>query len=211
MPEQHADPHQVSTIEQLRELYDAPNELVLKTKLDFVHDYMIHFMSLAPIVAIASETEAGLDCSPRGGAAGFVKVLDRRTVAFGDWPGNNKLETISNIIRTGRAGLLFLVPKLDIFLRINGPAIVTRDPDVLQQLEERSRLPKTAVKISVEEAYFHCGKAIRRSGLWRPEGWPDTSEFPTAGKMMADLAKIEDMSPEELEAMYQHGLKEELY
>lgn len=206
-----ADPHAITSVEELRRVYEMPNPLVVKSKLDFLDDHMLHFMSLAPFVCISSETQEGLDASPRGGAAGFVKALDRKTVAFGDWPGNNKLETLTSIVEKGRCGLLFLVPRLDVFFRINGLATVTRDPALLDKLREQDKLPKTAVKIAVREAYFHCGKAFRRSGLWKPEQWGDASGFPTVGKVLLDIVKIADFSAEQLEAMYQHGLREELY
>ncbi|MFC3052398.1 MSMEG_1061 family FMN-dependent PPOX-type flavoprotein [Kordiimonas pumila] len=205
------DPYAIDSLEKLRTIYGEPSPLVTKSKLDFLHDHMIDFIRYCPIVALASETEDGLDASPRGGEPGFVKVLDRKTVAIGDWPGNNKLESITNIIRTGRCGILFLVPKQDVFFRINGPASVTQDPDVLKKLVEHNKEPKAAIKVTVNEAYFHCGKAFRRSGLWKPEGWTDSSAFPMVGKVLKDLTDIAEYSPEQLEGLYQHGLKEELY
>jgi uncharacterized protein len=205
------DPHQVSTIAQLRTLYGEPSPLVTKSKLDFLAPHMAHFIRLCPFVCIATKTAAGLDASPRGGAPGFVQVLDPKTVAFGDWPGNNKLESISNIIETGRCGVLFLVPRLDVFFRINGSAVATTEPALLERLKEQGRTPKLAVKVTVREAYFHCGKAFRRSHLWAPELWNDASSFPTVGKVLADLVQIADYTPEQLEALYQHGLREELY
>lgn len=205
------DPYKISTLEELRQHYDVPSPLIVRSKFDFIHDYMIQYMKLAPIVCVASETEAGLDASPRGGEPGFVKALDRRSVAFADWPGNNKMETFSNVIESGRLGLLFMAPKLDTFLRINGDAIVTRDPAVLERLAEQGKVPKAAVKVSVREAYFHCGKAFRRSHLWKPEDWPDVSGFPSVGKVLADMAKITELSVDQLNAFYEHGLTHELY
>lgn len=205
------DPYAINTVEELREYYEMPSPLITKSKLDFLDDHMKHFIRLCPFVCLSSETSDGLDASPRGGEPGFVKVLDRKTVAFGDWPGNNKLESISNIIQAGRCGLLFLVPTLDVFFRINGPAVVTKDPAVRKLLQEHGKTPKTAVKVTVNEAYFHCGKAFRRSHLWMPDKWEDVSEFPTVGKVLADIVKIADLKPEQLEAMYQEGLRDELY
>lgn len=206
-----ADPYQIASIEALRAHYDAPSPLLQRSKLDFLHDHMLHYMRLAPIVCIASDTDGGLDASPRGGEPGFVKPLDRKTLAFADWPGNNKMETFSNIIASGRVGMLFMVPQLDVFMRINGPAIVTRDPAVLDRLIEQGKQPKAAVKVTVSEAYFHCGKAFRRSGLWKPGNWPDTAGFPSVGKVLSDMAKITELSVEQLDAFYNHGLEHELY
>lgn len=205
------DPYRISTIEELRAHYDAPSPMILRSKLDFLHDHMLCYMRIAPIVCIASETGAGLDASPRGGEPGFVKPIDRKTLAFADWPGNNKMETFSNVIENGRIGMLFMAPRLDVFLRINGPAIVTRDPAVLERLVEQGKTPKAAVRVTVAEAYFHCGKAFRRSGLWKPESWPDTEGFPSVGKVLSDMAKITELSVEQLDAFYNHGLEHELY
>lgn len=207
-----SDPsYTITSVEELREFYEMPKPLVTESKLNFIHDHMAHFISLAPFVCISSETEAGLDASPRGGDPGFVKILDRKTVVFGDWTGNNKLETLSNIIETGRCGLLFLVPRIDAFFRINGDATISRDPAILDRLKEHGKPPKTAVVVTVKEAYFHCGKAFRRSHLWNPENWVDISGFPTIGKILGDLVKVGEVTPEQLEEMYQKGLREELY
>jgi PPOX class probable FMN-dependent enzyme len=206
-----ADPYQIATLEELRVHYDAPNPLILRSKLDFLHDHMLQYMRFAPIVCIASDTEAGLDASPRGGEPGFIKPIDRKTLAFADWPGNNKMETFSNVITSGRIGMLFMAPQLDVFMRVNGPAIVTRAPAILDKLVEQGKTPKAAVKVTVHEAYFHCGKAFRRSALWKPDAWPDTSAFPSVGKVLSDMAKITEMSVEQLDAFYNHGLEHELY
>lgn len=230
------DPYRIDSLEKLRELYGEANPMVVKTMLDFLHDHMVDFIRRAPFVAISSETEEGLDVSPRGGEAGsVVHILDRKTVAVGDWPGNNKLETISNIITTGRCGLLLLVPKLDVFLRINGAATVTTDPELLNQMTEGTKQPKAAIKVSINQAYFHCGKAFRRSGLWNQQSWTSAEGFPIVGKVMSDLVTLDltdeqmeqmrqqalqegkdmpnlsETTPEMFEAMYQKGLKEDLY
>lgn len=205
------DPYIIDSLEKLREHYGEPGEMVKKATLNFLHDHMIDFIKRSPFVAISSETPEGLDVSPRGGAAGCVHVADRKTVAIGDWPGNNKLETISNIITTRRCSLLFLVPTLDLFLRLNGAATVTKDPLLLKNLMEKNKEPKAAIKLSINQAYFHCGKAFKRSGLWDPKDWNSTDGFPMVGKIMNDLIKVPDMTSDELEAMYQHALKEELY
>jgi PPOX class probable FMN-dependent enzyme len=206
-----ADPYQIKTMEELRTLYDLPSPLVVKSKIDLLHDHMLHFMRLAPLVAIASDSDAGLDCSPRGGEPGFVKAIDRRTIAFADWPGNNKLETFSNVIASGRMGILFIAPRLDIFMRVNGDAIVTRDPAVLESLKEKDKTPKAAVRVSVREAYFHCGKAFRRSNVWKPERWPDVSQFPSVGRVLTDLTRVSDLTPEALTEFYYRELEEKLY
>lgn len=205
------DSYQITSVQALRELYEMPSPLILKAKLGFIDDHMAHFVRLAPFACIATEGAGGLDASPRGGEPGFVRVLDRHTVAFGDWPGNNKLESFSNILETGRCALVLLVPRLDVFLRFSGTAIITTDPALRELMKEGSKLPKTVVKITVQDTYFHCGKAFRRSHLWAPNQWPDVAAFPQVGKVISDIVKIAELQPAQLEALYQKGLSEELY
>lgn len=205
------DPHRIKSAEELRKFYDMPNEMVTKTKFDFLDDYAVTFIASAPVICIGSEMEEGLDVSPRGGEPGFVRVIDRQHLAIPDWPGNNKLETMTNILNTGRCGILFLVPGMDLFLRVNGPATVTRDPELLAAMPERGKTPKTAIRIKVREAYFHCGKAIKRSKVWDPETWPDPKILPRVGKMILDQAKLVDTTAEEIEETYRKELKDNLY
>lgn len=205
------DPHLIDSLEELRTLYELPMPIITASKLDYIHPHMQHFIGLSPFVCIASESDSGLDVSPRGGTPGFVRVLDRKTVAFGDWPGNNKLETFSNILRTRRCGLLFLVPTLDLFLRINGPAVLTRAPELVEALTERGRLPKLAVKVTVNEAYYHCGKAFRRSGLWKPEKWQDAGAYPSVGRFLTDLVPASEFTPEQIDTLYEEDLRDKLY
>lgn len=205
------DPHAIGSLEELRALYEPPMPIITASKLDYLHEHMQHFIRESPFVCIASESESGLDVSPRGGAHGFVRVLDRKTVAFGDWPGNNKLETLTNIVRTGRCGLLFLVPKLDQFFRINGTALVTRAPELLELLTQRDKRPKLAVKVTVAEAYYHCGKAFRRSGLWKPEKWPDVSGYPSPGRFLSDIVQETGFTAPQIDELYEAEMRDRLY
>lgn len=205
------DPYQIRTVEELRAFYDMPADMIVKAKLDFLDDYAIDFIANAPIVCIGSEMDQGVDVSPRGGKAGFVHVIDRKHVAVPDWPGNNKLETITNILTTGGCGLLFLVPGTDLFLRINGRAIITRDPDLLGAMTERGKTPKTAIRVQVMECYFHCGKAIKRSGMWQPESWPDLENRFHVGQMMVDQARLSDLTADEIQEAYEKEVEENLY
>ncbi len=205
------DPYQINSVEELRRHYDMPNEMVTKTTFNFLDDYAVKFVRQAPIVCIGTEMGEGLDVSPRGGEQGFVEVLDRHHVAIPDWPGNNKLESMTNILTTGRCGLLFLIPGMDLFFRINGPATVTRNPEVIAKLARGGKEPKAAIRVKVNEAYFHCGKAIKRSKIWDSETWPDRKMLPSVGKMIMDQAKLADTTPEEIDELYQKELKENLY
>jgi PPOX class probable FMN-dependent enzyme len=208
---QKDDPYQIKTVEELRDHYDEAMDIVVRAKLKALDDYAMDFIAKAPIVCIGSEMAEGVDVSPRGGAPGFVHVLDRGHVAVPDWPGNNKLETMTNILSTGRCGLLFLVPGNDLFLRINGDAIITRDPDLLARMTERDKTPKAAIRIAIKECYFHCGKAIKRSKIWDATTWPDPKGQPNVGRMMVDQARITDMTAEEIQEAYEENLRDNLY
>ncbi len=205
------DPYRIETIEELREFYEMPKDQVLKTKFDFLDDHIVRFIANAPIVCIGSEMEEGLDVSPRGGAPGFVHVIDRKHVAIPDWPGNNKLETMTNILASGRCGLLFLLPANDLFLRINGPATVTRDPDLLAAMTEENKTPKTAIRVAVNEAYFHCGKAIKRSEIWDTTTWPKSEDRFHVGRIMVDQARITDVTADEIQQAYEQEVRDKLY
>jgi len=206
-----ASPIEFLTEAQLDELYDPPGDLVQRALTNHLTDFHLAYLEKAPFFAIASSGEGGLDASPRGGSPGIVKALDRKTVCFADWPGNNKIETLRNIVRSDQVGLLFLFPGLDIFMRINGRAGITVDDDIRQQLAEGAKLPKTAVVVAVEAVYFHCGKAVNRAGLWKAESAIDRKSVPSPGVMMKALAEIEDIPAEELDAHYDEAMNKDLF
>ncbi|MFP5517346.1 MAG: MSMEG_1061 family FMN-dependent PPOX-type flavoprotein [Alphaproteobacteria bacterium] len=206
------DPHRIHTVEELRRLYDMPTERMQKMTFPFLDDHCLRFVADSPLVFVATATESGMDCSPRGGRPGFVHVEDRRTLALPDWPGNNKLSSITNILTSdGACGLVFLVPGVDVFLRVNGIATVTTDPTLLDRLKEEGRTPKAAIRLSVREAFFHCGKALRRSHLWQPDAWIVPQDMPSPGQVVRDQSGLADLSIEQIDAMYETALSEQLY
>lgn len=197
--------------DDLNQLYGPPGELVQRAITNHLTDFHLDYLRQATFFVIASGAEAGLDASPRGGSAGIIQVIDQRTVCFADWPGNNRIETLRNIVRDDRVGLLFLFPGLDIFMRINGRAGITTDGWVLDKLIEGARRPKTAVVVKIDDVLFHCGKAINRAGLWNPANAIDRKSVASPGVMMKQLAEIEDISVEDLDAHYDHAMHNELY
>ncbi len=206
------DPHRIQSVAALRELYDLPPERIVKLSFPFLDDHCLRFIGESPLVFVATVSETGMDCSPRGGRPGFVHAVDRRELALPDWPGNNKLSSIVNLLTSdGACGLVFLVPGQDAFLRVNGIATVTTAPDLLAQLVEQGRQPKAAIRLSVREAFFHCGKALRRSHLWQPDGWHVPDDMPTLGQVVKDQSGLADLSAEEIDARYQQALSEQLY
>lgn len=201
----------VESLEQLRTLYELPHERILRMKFPRLDSFMTGFIAASPLVFIATAGPEGLDNSPRGGAPGFVRVVDPDHVAIPDWPGNNKLESMTNILSSdGRCGLVFVVPHADTFLRINGRAVLSRRTDLLESMVEAGRVPKLAILLAVQEAYFHCGKALRRSHIWQPEKW-QTPELPSVGTMMKTVSDVAEVTAEMIDADYQRALRENLY
>lgn len=197
--------------DDLNGLYGPPGELVLRAIKSHLTDFHAEYLRQATFFILSTGTGTGLDASPRGGSPGLVQILDRKTVCFADWPGNNKIESLRNIVQFPQVGMLFLFPGLDIFMRINGKAGVTTDAAVLDRLKEGARVPKAAVVVTVEEVLFHCGRAINRAGLWTPEAHLDRKSLPSAGVMMKALADIEDIPADDLDMAYAKGMIEDLY
>lgn len=199
-------------------LYAQPSERIQKAVLDRLVDFHVDYLRVATFFCLATGSERGLDASPRGGPPGFVHVLDPYTVAFADWPGNNRIESMRNLRRDERLGMLFLFPGLEIFLRINGRGRVSTAAELLAQLREGERTPKTATVVQVDEVLLHCGRAINRAGLWRDGSRLDRQALPTVGRMMASLARlgddpaeIGDAQVEQIDAHYDHSVRHDLY
>lgn len=145
-------------------------------------------------------------------------MLDPHTVAFADWPGNNRIESMRNLQRDARLGMVFLFPGLEIFLRINGRGRVSIAEELLIQLREGARTPKTATVVQIDEVLLHCGKAINRAGLWKDSARLDRQALPTVGRMMSSLAKLGDGAAEigdaqvqQIDAHYDHSVRHDLY
>ena len=198
--------------DDLDNLYAPPSPMITGAVKDHLTDFHIQYLERATFFCIATSDENGLDASPRGGDAGLVKLLNRKTVCFADWPGNNRISALRSIAKNGRAGLLFIFPGLDVFMRINGRAGVTTDERVIETLLEGKRRPKSAVVVMVEEVLFHCGKAANRAGLWKADAIIDRKSLPSPGTMMKELAKLPDDVPSEaLDEMYYNSMKHGLY
>jgi PPOX class probable FMN-dependent enzyme len=166
----------IESVDDLRAHYAQPGERAVKKQLSRLDEHCRHFIELSPFVVIATSNGTALDASPRGGAPGFVRVIDDVTLHIPDSKGNNRLDSLANIITTGRIGLLFLIPGIDETLRVNGAARVFADTEAA----------RTFVEVTVEEAYLHCAKALMRSRLWADESRQKRSVLPTMGKMISD-------------------------
>ena len=170
----------------LRDLYRQPSRLVLEKSIDHVDDGVREFLARSPLFVLATTDGTGVDASPRGGPAGFVRVLDDHRVAFGDLAGNNRLDSYTNLVAQPAIGMLCLVPGLDETLRINGRAAVSTDPVVREECAIDGKVPKVAIVVAVDECFVHCGKAFRRGGVWDPTTWPSVDERPSPGAMLND-------------------------
>ena len=171
----------------LRELYEMPSWLVSRKEIDHLDEHCRRYLALCRFALIASaDAEGRADVTPRGGPAGFISVLDDHTLAIPDATGNKRLDTYRNVVATGRAGLLLLLPGRGQTLRINGRACVSADPDLLASLTAVGKPPRAALVLRAEEVFTHCPKAFVRSGLWDPQTWPDKDEQPSPAAMLRD-------------------------
>lgn len=177
----------ITSFDTLRALYDPARERSIKKQIAYLDPHCMHFISLSPILVLGTCSQSmQMDTSPRGGAPGFVKVIDEKTLLIPDAPGNNRLDSLENIIATGRVGMLFLVPGVDETLRVNGTAVLSTDADEIALCTDEKRSPKLVIKVSVAEAYLHCAKALMRSHLWGDEYRVERSVLPSMGAMMRD-------------------------
>ena len=182
----------INSIESLRALYAKPGERALRKELPRLDQHCRRMIELSPFAVIATVGAAdGADASPRGGAPGFIKVLDDNTLLIPDAPGNNRLDSLENIIATQKVGLLFMVPGVDETLRINGVATLSRDPAYLHRCSDERRVPKLVILVNVQQAYAHCAKALMRSRLWDADSQVDADTLPTIGQMINDQTGVQ--------------------
>ena len=182
----------IDSREKLRSAYPPAKERSLKKQLTRLDKHCLRFIALSPFVVLASGDEKGrCDASPRGGEPGFVKAPDNRTLRIPDAPGNNRLDTLENIVATGRLGLLFLIPGVDETLRVNGMARLQDGPEALRHFADDRRMPKLAIEIAIEDVYLHCAKALMRSKLWDAASRVERAALPTMGQMLNEQTGVQ--------------------
>jgi uncharacterized protein len=192
-----ADDHTISTIEQLEALYsDAPYGPALFKETDRITAQYRKLIEAAPFVVLATCGPEGLDCSPRGDPPGFVRVIDETTLIIPDRRGNNRIDSLRNLMRDPRIALLFLIPGVGETMRINGRARVSTDPRLTESFIVNGKAPKCVLVVTVEKAYFQCTKAIIRSKLWAPESIVDRKTLPTPGSILAEITDGKMGGPE---------------
>lgn len=180
----------ITSVDQLETLYQpGPAAAATVKEVNWITPGYARLISASPFVTIATVGPEGVDCSPRGGSPGFVRILDDRTLALPDRRGNNRIDALRNIIRDPRCALLFLIPGSGTTLRVNGSARISSDKDLLASFAVDDKLPRTVLLIRVEEAYFQCARAVVRSKLWDPELYADPGSLPTPGQLLADMSQ----------------------
>lgn len=200
----------VEDIREIRKIYGQPGERAVKKQLPKLEKHSRAFIALSPFLVMATTDPSGLcDASPKGDAPGFVKVLDDETLLIPDRLGNNRIDTIGNILECPGVGLIFFVPGLRETLRVNGRAQITTDPRLLEPTAVNGKVPRSGFLVTAEEVYFHCGKALIRSDLWNPEKHVAQKDFPPLGRIIAE--QIGGMSIEELERYTAEGYVTRLY
>ncbi len=182
----------ICSTEQLEAVLGKTHPLNLDKSMQALDEHCRAFLGMSTFLTIASSSAAGkMDVSPKGDPAGFVLVLDETTLAIPERPGNRRADTFHNVLENPAVGLIFLVPGIDETLRVNGTASITVDPDILAPMAVSGRIPKLALLVHVEEAFFHCGKALKRSALWSDEGRVDRSVLPSMGELLHAQAKTD--------------------
>ena len=191
--------HFITTRDELRRVYKPASENSLRKELKALDGHSVSFIGRSPFVLIGTSDGKGhADVTPKGDRPGFVAVLDNRTIAIPDRPGNNRLDTLENLLVEPSIGLLFLIPGMDETLRINGKAKITADDALRARFEVDGKLPQAVILVEVEAAYMHCAKAFMRSQLWHPETWPERNSMPTLGQMLKDQLAL-DQSAEAMD------------
>jgi PPOX class probable FMN-dependent enzyme len=185
----------VATREELRTIYKTPRPTdgSIRKELKALDGHCRSFIGKSPFVLIGSSDGAGnSDVTPRGDRPGFAAILDDRTIAIPDRPGNNRLDTLENILLNPSVGLLFLIPGMNETLRVNGDARITIDATLRERLAVDGREPQSVIVVAVKATYMHCAKAFMRSDLWKPESWHDRTTLPTLGQILRDQLALTD-------------------
>lgn len=195
---------------KLRELYGTPSRIAVAKCLPALDRHCRNFIALSPFLVMGtSRADGQQDVSPRGDPPGFVRVIDDRTLAIPDRPGNNRLDSLGNIQENPRIGLIFLIPGVEETLRVNGRARISLDPDLLAGMAVQGKAPRSALIVEIEECYLHCAKALKRARLWGEENRIERSRLPTLGQMVCDQTGLE--KPEEADRRLEEAYRTRLY
>jgi PPOX class probable FMN-dependent enzyme len=204
--------HGIADSVELRDVIGAPNPGSLNKEMSCLDELCRRFIALSPILFVSTVGADGrADISPRGDVPGFARILDDRTIAIPDRPGNRRVDTMSNILAnpSDSVGLVFLVPGVDEVMRASGRATISRDPALLAAMAVEGKKPKLAIVISLDEVFFHCGKALKRAGLWDPTRRIDQASFPSYAQVIHKRRPHEPL--EKIEKFIADNYRDELY
>ncbi len=186
-------PNTIDTVEGLRDHYRDPSERVLSKDIDHIDEAAAAFIAASTFVLLGTANANGeADVSPKGGAPGFIRVLDDKRLVIPDLNGNNRIDSLRNIVENAHVGMLFLVPERGETLRVNGQAWVSVDDELLGSFEDQYRRPTSVICVEVTDVFLHCAKCIRRGGLWNPETWGSEAGVPSSGTILARHAGYGD-------------------
>jgi PPOX class probable FMN-dependent enzyme len=194
----------------LRELYGEPSDAAIAKEVDFVHPHYRAMIEASPFMVMATCGPEGLDVSPRGDPPGFVVVEDERTLLIPDRRGNNRADSLNNLVADPRIALLFLIPGVGETLRVNGRAEISVDPALLERFPAQGKLPRSVIVVHVERVYFQCPKALARSDLWNPAKHIERKALPSAGTILGDITRGK-VGGADYDAAYPARLKETIY
>ena len=181
--------HAIATLADLESLYAEPGAASLAKEVDYLHPHYRAFVEAAPFCLLSTMNEHGGDCSPRGDAPGFVQMLDDRTLLLPDRRGNNRIDSLRNIMADPRVGLLFLIPGINETLRISGTAAISTDPELIARCVVQDKAPTTVLVITIRSVFFQCARALVRSHLWSSDAQIPRSALPSTGTMVATLSR----------------------
>ena len=200
----------ITTIDELERIYGEPAQPAIAKEIDHISAHYATFIEKSPFVVIATVGPDGLDCSPRGDPPGFVRIADPRTVLIPDRRGNNRIDSLRNIVRDPRISLLFLIPGIGNTLRINGRAEISTDAELLKSFAMGDKLPRTVLKVTTDRVYFQCPKAFVRARLWDASVQIPRSAMPSTGEILAALTKG-GIDGGEYDKAYPKRLEETIY
>ncbi|WP_150266708.1 pyridoxamine 5'-phosphate oxidase family protein [Paenibacillus tepidiphilus] len=202
----------IGSEEELRSIIGEPGTLVLNKVIARLDEPCRNFIAQSPLVILSTADSAGqCDVSPRGDHPGFVQVINEEYLVIPERRGNKRIDSLRNIVSNPQIGLLFLIPGLKETLRINGRAYITSDQELLAGMAVQGQNPAVGIVVQMEEGFLHCGKAMLRSRLWEPGTWPAKEQLPSAAQMLAQHARAEGMTPDDIAARLDEGYKHRLY
>ena len=203
----------IASVEELEELYGSPIERAKLKELDYINDHYRQFIEASPFLILATHGARGIDCSPRGDPAGFVRVVDERTIQIPDRRGNKRLDSLRNIIANPKVGIIFLVPNVGETIRLSGRARIIVDEELNAAFAINGKPSSSVLAIEVEKVYYQCQKSLARSRLWKVDSFPDRSQLPTAGEMNQVFARMHgvEIDGEAYDRDYPGYMKETIY